>query len=91
MWLWSADYDIAASQIEKIRNYSDLKVEIARLWKMQEKNVKDMPVVIWGFDFFPMKYKEYVDETGVKYSCGTSKNLPYENTSKCPICMRSLL
>lgn len=42
--------NIAIKVIEKITNYSDLKVEIPRLFGMQKGNVKVIPMVIGALE-----------------------------------------
>lgn len=57
---------IKAKQIENISNDFDLNVEIARLWKMTEKNIKVTPVGIGELVSIPLKFKKYVDQLGEK-------------------------
>lgn len=66
------DNNITATRIEKkICNYSELNVEIARLWITPEKIVKVIPVVIGVLGSIPLKFKYYVDQLDVKYTLGT--------------------
>lgn len=81
------DYNLTATRIEKkINDYSELKMEIASLWKTPEKIVKETPVEIRGIGSIPLKFKDYVDRLDVKYTLGTlqkSVQLVYsDHTSK---------
>lgn len=52
------DYNIAVKQIEMVSNYSDLKVEIARVWKTLENNVMAISGVTGALCCIQLKFKE---------------------------------
>lgn len=52
--------NIANKVIGKITNYSDLNIEMARLFGMQKMNVKVIPVV----GSIPLKLDDFLDQLG---------------------------
>lgn len=64
-----ADYDnIVITQIEMISNYCELKVKIVRSYEMPKENIKVVLVVAGALGSTSLKFKEYFDQLGVKYS-----------------------
>lgn len=65
------DHNIIAKQTEKILKYSELKVEIARMWAIPEGKVKVIPVVIGALGSVPRTATKYLNQLGIKYDLGT--------------------
>lgn len=62
------DVNTVITQIEMISNYCELEVEIVRSYKMPKENVKVVLVVVGALGSIPLKFKEYFDQLGIKYS-----------------------
>lgn len=62
-----ADQNIARKEFEKIDKYTELKVELSRLWGLPENNVKVIPVVIGALGSIPFKLKKFLDQLQIKY------------------------
>lgn len=56
------DHNVARKEIEKIDNYSELRVEIARMWNRETTVV---PVVIGALGSIPKKLKFHLDRIGI--------------------------
>lgn len=66
----SNDTNIANNVIEKIPNFSDLKVEISRSFGICELNIKVIPVVIGVLGSIPLTLSDFLDQLGIPYQGG---------------------
>lgn len=57
------DQNIAKKEFEKINNYSELRVEIARVWNMETKEV---PVVICALGSIPENLHHHLERLRIK-------------------------
>ena len=56
------DHNIERKEFEKIDNYSELRVELARLWNTEARVV---PIVIGALGSIPKKLREHVEQLGI--------------------------
>lgn len=59
------DTNTANKGIEKIINYSDLKFEMAKLFRMREREVKMIPIVIGALTSTPIKLLDLFKQLGI--------------------------
>ena len=62
------DQNISKKEFEKIDNYSELRVEIARMWNRETTVV---PIVIGALGSIPKKLKNHLERIGIKPSITT--------------------
>ena len=54
-----SDSNISAKEFEKLSKYKDLKIEIAKMWKMKTKTI---PVIVGTLRMIKKGTKKYVNE-----------------------------
>ena len=62
------DHRVALKEVEKITNYSELRVELERMWGM---NTKVIPVVVGALGSIPFKLSYFLDQLKINYDIGT--------------------
>ena len=60
------DQNINTKEVEKITNYSELKIEIARMWSIPAKSINIIPIVIGALGSIPKKLEGYLKQLGAE-------------------------
>ena len=73
-----SDSNIRAKEFEKLSNYKDLKIEIAKMWTMKTKTI---PVIVGALGMIKKGTQKYVNEIPEKLSFAEIQKIVLNSTA----------